>query len=227
MDGQTQRLLEEWRQFYPIDAKYFSREMGAEGHSLPPAVEVLVGGVRMRYPSCYVLLTDMDDMPSLHPHLGMVPPCGAVSANPSVSKTAVATSVGANTGCRAPHHHMSTHHNGHHHHRHHHHHHHHHGMSSPSHVMAAAQHSLLLMGAGAAGAGSGLGVGDVGEGDCAAYALPEYVWRDAILNPLENLTVQSESSRPSECAERPPASQEPGHWSFADPTRKAVCTCVK
>lgn len=26
-----------------------------------PAVEVIVGGVKMRYPSCYVLVTDMDE----------------------------------------------------------------------------------------------------------------------------------------------------------------------
>ncbi|XP_046485237.1 mediator of RNA polymerase II transcription subunit 13 isoform X1 [Neodiprion pinetum] len=51
------QLLEEWRHFYPINGA--STESG-----LPPLVEVLVGGVRMRYPSCYVLVTDMDDVPT-------------------------------------------------------------------------------------------------------------------------------------------------------------------
>ncbi|XP_046744733.1 mediator of RNA polymerase II transcription subunit 13-like isoform X2 [Diprion similis] len=51
------QLLEEWRHFYPINGA--STESG-----LPPLVEVLVGGVRMRYPSCYVLVTDMDDVPA-------------------------------------------------------------------------------------------------------------------------------------------------------------------
>ena len=48
------QLLDEWKHFYPINGS--SMESG-----LPPLVEVLVGGVRMRYPSCYVLVTDMDD----------------------------------------------------------------------------------------------------------------------------------------------------------------------
>ncbi|XP_029056486.1 mediator of RNA polymerase II transcription subunit 13 isoform X1 [Osmia bicornis bicornis] len=50
------QLLEEWKHFYPINGS--NVEAG-----LPPLVEVLVGGVRMRYPSCYVLVTDMDDTP--------------------------------------------------------------------------------------------------------------------------------------------------------------------
>ena len=51
------QLLEEWKHFYPINGS--NVEAG-----LPSLVEVLVGGVRMRYPSCYVLVTDMDDTPS-------------------------------------------------------------------------------------------------------------------------------------------------------------------
>jgi mediator of RNA polymerase II transcription subunit 13 len=50
------QLLDEWRHFYPINS------VGLEP-GLPALVEVLVGGVRMRYPSCYVLVTDMDESP--------------------------------------------------------------------------------------------------------------------------------------------------------------------
>ena len=61
LTGQVSRLdnqlLEEWRHFYPING--VSQEAG-----LPPLVEVLVGGVRMRYPACYVLVTDMDEITS-------------------------------------------------------------------------------------------------------------------------------------------------------------------
>lgn len=57
VDGQ---LLDEWKHFYPINGS--SLESG-----LPQLVEVLVGGVRMRYPSCYVLVTDMDDSPAETP----------------------------------------------------------------------------------------------------------------------------------------------------------------
>jgi mediator of RNA polymerase II transcription subunit 13 len=42
MDSQTHRLLEEWRQFYPINTKYLGREAN-DGLPLPPAVEVIVG----------------------------------------------------------------------------------------------------------------------------------------------------------------------------------------
>ena len=47
------RLLEDWGQFYPLD----KAAMSSDGN----VVEVVVGGVKMRYPSCYVLVTDMDD----------------------------------------------------------------------------------------------------------------------------------------------------------------------
>lgn len=53
----TGRLLEEWGHFYPVD-KTMPPE---DSNALPPAVETIVGGVKMRYPSCYVLVTDMDD----------------------------------------------------------------------------------------------------------------------------------------------------------------------
>ncbi|BES95592.1 Mediator of RNA polymerase II transcription subunit [Nesidiocoris tenuis] len=55
IDPHTLRLLEGWRHFYPID-----KGLG-ESSDLPPFVEVLVGGHKMRYPSCYVLITDMDE----------------------------------------------------------------------------------------------------------------------------------------------------------------------
>ncbi|XP_043272113.1 mediator of RNA polymerase II transcription subunit 13 isoform X3 [Venturia canescens] len=54
------QLLDEWKHFYPINGTNMD-------NGLPPLVEVLVGGVRMRYPSCYVLVTDMDDVPTEMP----------------------------------------------------------------------------------------------------------------------------------------------------------------
>ncbi|XP_017781580.1 PREDICTED: mediator of RNA polymerase II transcription subunit 13 isoform X2 [Nicrophorus vespilloides] len=50
MDSGT-RMLDEWSQFYPIE----------KGNGESNVVEVIVGGVKMRYPACYVLVTDMDD----------------------------------------------------------------------------------------------------------------------------------------------------------------------
>ncbi|KAK9512984.1 hypothetical protein O3M35_001282 [Rhynocoris fuscipes] len=57
VDPITKRLLDGWRHFYPIDKNN-------EGSDLPPAVEVIVGGCKMRYPSSYVLLTDLDESTS-------------------------------------------------------------------------------------------------------------------------------------------------------------------
>lgn len=50
----TTRLLEDWGQFYPLDKSNCS----TGDYNV---VEVIVGGVKMRYPACYVLVTDMDD----------------------------------------------------------------------------------------------------------------------------------------------------------------------
>lgn len=73
MDSQ---LLEEWKHFYPINGS--NVEVG-----LPPLVEVLVGGVRMRYPSCYVLVTDMDDIPVELPLSPPYSPAAATYEHPN------------------------------------------------------------------------------------------------------------------------------------------------
>ncbi|XP_065211027.1 mediator of RNA polymerase II transcription subunit 13 isoform X3 [Planococcus citri] len=52
-DAHTKRLLEEWKQFYPININSV--------HTVEPVVEVVLSGVKAKYPSCYVLVTDMDD----------------------------------------------------------------------------------------------------------------------------------------------------------------------
>nr|XP_045597033.1 mediator of RNA polymerase II transcription subunit 13-like isoform X1 [Procambarus clarkii] len=54
-----QKLLEDWRQFFPVEAKVPPIDILEP--DLPAAVEVIVGGHKMRYPTSYVLVTDMDD----------------------------------------------------------------------------------------------------------------------------------------------------------------------
>lgn len=49
----TTRLLDDWSQFYPLDKTNSLTDSNV--------VEVIVNGVKMPYPSCYVLVTDMDD----------------------------------------------------------------------------------------------------------------------------------------------------------------------
>lgn len=79
LDDATNRTVSEWKRFYPIKLDTNKDELSR----LPNIVEVLVAGVRMRYPSCYVLL--VDDRPpsgidvrhnSLHPGAAVGQPPG-------------------------------------------------------------------------------------------------------------------------------------------------------
>uniref|UniRef100_A0A3B4A974 Mediator complex subunit Med13 N-terminal domain-containing protein n=1 Tax=Periophthalmus magnuspinnatus TaxID=409849 RepID=A0A3B4A974_9GOBI len=92
-DHPTQKLIEEWRQFYPIgpSPKDLQEEKMEdtdwEDDSLA-AVEVLVAGVRMVYPACLVLLP-LSDLPVMVPQASSnsSPMCGgqAVHRDPSMS----------------------------------------------------------------------------------------------------------------------------------------------
>ena len=61
-DPAVRRLLEEWAAFWPLlGNSYSSRDpVSGEQIAMPAAVEVLVGGVRLVYPTSYVLVTDLD-----------------------------------------------------------------------------------------------------------------------------------------------------------------------
>uniref|UniRef100_A0A3F2YWK1 Mediator of RNA polymerase II transcription subunit 13 n=1 Tax=Anopheles epiroticus TaxID=199890 RepID=A0A3F2YWK1_9DIPT len=62
-DPHTQKILDDWSAFYPISNKHSG--MSSDGSdNVPPIVEILVGKVKMRYPSKYVLVADMDDWTS-------------------------------------------------------------------------------------------------------------------------------------------------------------------
>ncbi len=51
----------EWSTFFPLRReRYFCRNAHDELVAMPTAVEVMVAGVKMIYPTCYVLVTDMD-----------------------------------------------------------------------------------------------------------------------------------------------------------------------
>ncbi len=60
-DAGVDRLLRDWRNFYPLSRnRYYCQNLHGELVPMPAAVEVLVAGVRVVYPTCYVLVTDMD-----------------------------------------------------------------------------------------------------------------------------------------------------------------------
>ncbi|RXG73010.1 Mediator of RNA polymerase II transcription subunit 13 [Armadillidium vulgare] len=58
----SQKLYDEWKQFFPVESarssSNSSREMGES--NMPNFVEVVCGDYKFRYPTCFVLVTDMD-----------------------------------------------------------------------------------------------------------------------------------------------------------------------
>ena len=60
-DPNTKKLLEEWRMFWPLyHNNYSSRSATGQLVDMPAAVEVVVGGTKLVYPTSYVLVTDVD-----------------------------------------------------------------------------------------------------------------------------------------------------------------------
>ena len=55
-DTGIDKILEEWKLFYP---RRFSQDTSL---GLPAAIEVVIGGVRMRYPSQFVLVYHGEDL---------------------------------------------------------------------------------------------------------------------------------------------------------------------
>ncbi|XP_033748042.1 LOW QUALITY PROTEIN: mediator of RNA polymerase II transcription subunit 13-like [Pecten maximus] len=59
-DQSAHKILEEWGRFYPLNAD----DLKDDASRPPPLVEVIVAGVRMKYPSCYVFLCDSEESPA-------------------------------------------------------------------------------------------------------------------------------------------------------------------
>lgn len=110
-DPGTNKILEEWKQFYPVESALksplYDTALPTPTHAsphpsnsavnsatnpvqtptngstgIPPVVEVRVGGVIMRYPSCYVLCTELDDP---HRDDGMFSNCSSNHSKLSVA----------------------------------------------------------------------------------------------------------------------------------------------
>jgi len=61
-DPAVKRLLEEWKAFWPLyNNKYTCRDNSGDQVDMPAGVEIVVGGVRLVYPTSYVLVTDIDN----------------------------------------------------------------------------------------------------------------------------------------------------------------------
>jgi len=61
-DPAVKRLLEEWKAFWPLYNNCYScRDGSGEQLDMPAGVEVVVSGVRLVYPTSYVMVTDIDN----------------------------------------------------------------------------------------------------------------------------------------------------------------------
>lgn len=234
-DGYTRKLIEEWRQFYPINSKYLNRESG-DGPPLPPAVEVIVGGVKMRYPTCFVLATDMDDptlisaahSPSLQgvqlSAVGGAIIRGAAPGNLAKSVPQSPKCLKSDTACCSA------------------------GVSSVATGLAASP-SREMVSKSMAGAQAGPGPALQLLADPAIALtnssrqrldLSERVWQDdslahsrsvpspASAQQQENLLPpNSAPTTPAGPSSSPPEQDLAGHWDFENPSKKATCGCSK
>ncbi|KAK7874246.1 hypothetical protein R5R35_006284 [Gryllus longicercus] len=285
-DPQLQRMLDEWRQFYPIDCKLQAAAAAAAHDStaaLPPMVEVVVGGVKMRYPTCFVLVTDMDDVPppsALGP--GGTPEAGSGAAPVSPGGTGAPSAGGGGdpSRCTSPP-----------------------PSPCPIAVTLGGGHTAGLPGSGSGVSGPPPGYAgpvlptvqqpphvlgghhpaSMQHSPSPAQLLAEHVWQDATLCPAQRESSAaaalpaagtpapagvgeaaastpsgaggegqapspapstgapagtpaaaapspSPSPAPASAASATPAPaavQPAGHWDFADPTRRAICTCAR
>jgi mediator of RNA polymerase II transcription subunit 13 len=65
-DRMVERLLKDWNQFFRLSRnKYFCANAHGDPVQMPAAVEVMVAGVRLVYPTSYVLVSDMDIAPEM------------------------------------------------------------------------------------------------------------------------------------------------------------------
>lgn len=205
MDHSTQKLLDDWRQFFPIDPLLNNREGVKEGNALPSLVEVLVGGVRMRYPSCYVLVVEGDDVGLSNPSLpstsfmSSLPPqsTGMKVCNSSSAITSVAISSVSLTPPTSP---------------------------CDSNVLALGGGNKPsagpVYGTGSVSASLTMNCGwlDVYRSEPLSHKITARVWQDGTGG---NGTVKS---TPSEVTSE---SDPVGHWDHADPTQKTGCSCSK
>ncbi|XP_060523412.1 mediator of RNA polymerase II transcription subunit 13 isoform X2 [Cylas formicarius] len=79
------RWLDDWGQFYPLNKSSNLTDSSV--------VEVVVGGVKMRYPSCFVLVTDLDDMVNQAVLSGGVVADSAAVATDRLAKTGAASPI--------------------------------------------------------------------------------------------------------------------------------------
>lgn len=235
MDAVTQKAFDDWCAFYPLT---MNKDIALDGSSLPPMVEVISGGVKLRYPSKYVLVTDIDDNNN-----DCIEDKNALTSTPMVSPNSSVPITqfikgGTNSGFKEP---------------------------TPPVVISSSVEASKCM------SDFPQNQNDLGNPvsmhlrPSMATVLPERVWQDCVLNPLDvsstAATTTSSTSgtvtvpSPSQIKQEPPDppsrmtpvpfssansdsistnnslsannSNPNSGFNFIDPTQKSPCSCTK
>ncbi|XP_012936661.2 mediator of RNA polymerase II transcription subunit 13-like isoform X1 [Aplysia californica] len=193
--GTTTKMFSDWAGYYPI--KETARE-DLTGSKLPNMVEVIVGNTRMRYPSCYVLVCDNEDM---HTSNSVLQPMHPTSLPPPHHSR-----PGAFGRSTSQYQHLSP-------------------PASPGDPLVGTDHHGMKVGPLMAGQGDGLPSVSGTKADVLGYQLAEKVRQDACLNLAVNKRM-SDTNNVEEGQQH--SQQSPvGTWNFTDPASKVNCNCVK
>uniref|UniRef100_T1IJV1 Mediator of RNA polymerase II transcription subunit 13 n=1 Tax=Strigamia maritima TaxID=126957 RepID=T1IJV1_STRMM len=200
----TQKLLDEWRQFYPIDPKFGARDCLNERHYLPSLVEVVVGGVKMRYPSCYVIVVEGEDVQPTNSSSSLIMPLP--SHHPTATKN---TNVPPNSAMSWI------------------------SMTPPTSPCDTSVFALGLNRKHSAGNSNRIlssGAGQMTSLSCSSSSADSnrlsrkvlgHVWQHSTLHVGTNTTTHSNAVENSNDAD------SIGHWDYMDPSQKLSCNCSK
>lgn len=204
-DLSIQKLLEEWRQFYPVDMKLgmgANRDGSVDGCQLPAFVEVIVGGVKLKYPSCYVLVPDVEETSSsvaIQSTTLLAVPGGQGMVKVSGTTSSAAISSISLTPPTSP--------------------------CDPGAVPAGTATKS------SSGAGT-LPYGGHGQGSSTTtmFGSCSPVWDKVSRRIVSHVTQDSTILSAAAKVVLPPTGPEEGgngNWDFADPIQKATCACSK
>ncbi|XP_066252253.1 mediator of RNA polymerase II transcription subunit 13 isoform X2 [Euwallacea similis] len=163
----TAKFLDDWSHFYPLDKSSSLTDSSV--------VEVVVGGAKMRYPSCYVMVTDLDDNGNqILSGVSNGPSATTAADRPTKPSTEPCLRVPLPTPPASP------------------------NVQINSRVPQLGPHTVSVE-----------HINSMSRDTTAAQILPERTWQQCLCYPAEK------------------GNKEEGNWDFADPARKANCTCVK
>ena len=218
-DHVTRKLMEEWHQYYPVECPQTTAGAGQQQRGPGPGgglaeavsdtedmVEVIVGHVRMRYPTCYVMVCDADSaansaafnqLATCEGGMLMTPP-----ASPPLNPTSVSRSISHSSA-----------------------------VSTAASVHSSQQQLISSVPSCTAAALNRIAQAAHSWRPEEARRLAEQAWQDSILSPA-GLVSQPKPCDPSAgIVPSSPTTTEKDStvnlWDLIDPTIKNSCICVK